>query len=904
MLKAHNISEKQPIKFFHKPILRSWLKIAVVIIVITATIYLSASSIYKDSVVKLEAENIHQDMDRIVDAINNQLNLLQIVAIDYAVWDETYDFARNLNKNFLDNNFPPEIMKNLNLNFVLVVDLKKNIIGKTFYNLEKNSLHFISKIIDKKNKDKIEFVNHTGSFYTPDGLVLYAASPIFNSDKEGSFNGIIQMGNLLDKEELEKIAQITNINFEIKSIAEVNLTNNFVSKLLENPQGRGLKKVSDNLAYGYQLIRDERGDVIAVIKIINDRPIYRNGLAGLAYLENCLLMVAIIFIAMSKKFIHNLEGEIKKRHQIEKIRKKEQQLAYTTFDSIIDGVILTDAEKRIVFINPVAEELTDWQAYQAVGQPLEQVYQVIQAKTANITKQKQLLNWQDDKDLVDLIGDKILISRRGTQYSVDESMATIRENGELSGCVVVFRDVSKSRQMAYELAWQANYDSLTKLLNRRAFETHLDKTLTQVKEAQGTHCLALIDLDHFKYVNDTCGHPVGDELLKQVSQIFKEIIPTTHTIARLGGDEFGIIFSNCSLPLALSFTQKLCEAIQDYRFYWQNQVFRVGISIGLTAITQETKKIDTLFIEADLACYAAKQNGRGRVEVYCRENPLPQRLELQWVGKIHQALIQNRFCLFYQPIISLKNDHPQGEHYEVLLRLKDESGNLLSPGMFLPVAERYDLMPTLDRWVIQTLFSTQKQHYNSMWERACAENFECLYSINLSGSSLNDEQFIDFVYDELQNHQIPPQVICFEITETVAITNLNKTINFIKRLKALGCKFALDDFGTGMSSFNYLKKMPVDYLKIDGCFIEEILEDAIAYSMVKVINEIAHLMGIKTVAEFVKNKGILEKVNSLNIDYGQGYFIAEPRPLCVNQENSKVDQQDSIFQPTLKNLLS
>lgn len=430
-------------------------------------------------------------------------------------------------------------------------------------------------------------------------------------------------------------------------------------------------------------------------------------------------------------------------------------------------------------------------------------------------------------------------------------------------------------QVNEQLSWQATHDALTGLFNRRKFEKCLEEAVISAKNLNQEHTLCYIDLDRFKLVNDTCGHVAGDELLRQLSALLQSQCRKTDTLARLGGDEFGLVLYQCSLKQALQVTQALNESIQKFQFIWQDKPFTISASIGLVTINSYSKSLDSALIAADAACYGAKNKGRNRVHVYHTDDGevAQQRSEMQWVAKLNQALADDRFCLYYQPIASLNAQSNLEEHYEVLLRLMTETGEVISPQAFLPAAEQYNLMPTIDRWVLSKFFKSFAK------SGAITSHLRHLYAINLSGASVNDDQFINFLKQQFQLYQIPPQQICFEITETVAIANLNKAAQLIRELRAMGCRFALDDFGSGMSSFTYLKHLPVDYLKIDGSFIKDIVNDPIAASMVEAINSIGHVMGIKTIAEFVADQNILDKVKEIGVDYAQGYAISPPQPL-------------------------
>ncbi|MDJ0702275.1 MAG: EAL domain-containing protein [Leptolyngbyaceae cyanobacterium MO_188.B28] len=360
-------------------------------------------------------------------------------------------------------------------------------------------------------------------------------------------------------------------------------------------------------------------------------------------------------------------------------------------------------------------------------------------------------------------------------------------------------------------------------------------------------------------MNDTCGHAAGDQLLKQVASVLRSQVRESDTIARLGGDEFAAILYNCSLDSALGAAQDLLTSIQNFRFVWCDKSFTIGVSIGVVPCHPHQDSLADLMKAADTACYTAKNQGRNQVYVVqdTQQTLAQQSREMNWIARIHQALETDQFCLFYQNIAPLQPKQETGEHYEVLIRLRDTDGSLIPPMAFVPTAERYGLMRRIDRWVIHTLFETQGRHYRQQHRRGQAQtNNRATYAINLSGETLNDEQFIEFLQTELHRYQIPPQVLCFEITETAAISNLHRAKVLIEQLRNLGCRFALDDFGVGMSSFSYLKHLPVDYIKIDGAFVKNLLSNSVDAAVVKAIGQIAYAMGIATIAEFVEDEQV------------------------------------------------
>ena len=545
-----------------------------------------------------------------------------------------------------------------------------------------------------------------------------------------------------------------------------------------------------------------------------------------------------------RQLLGGVANDITELKLLEQQLFEEKELAQVTLQSIGDAVITTDASGKIKYLNPVAEKLTGWSLQDALAKPLAEVFRVVN-ETTHLTVENAVEKALRSGCTVGFTKDSVLITRDGTDIAIDESAAPIRaKDGQIVGAVMVFQDVSQTRSMARQLSWQATHDALTGLFNRKELEQRLEVALSSAKRESQQHALCYLDLDRFKIVNDTCGHTAGDELLRQIATLFQGSMRSSDTLARLGGDEFGILLEGCPLESAVRIANTLLQRIQKFRFVWQDKTFNIGVSIGLVIVNAESLSINSVLSTADAACYMAKNKGRNRVHIYqANDSELAlAKGETQWVMRIAQALEENRFCLYHQKIVSTASTQPHKEHYEVLLRLNDEMGNVVSPMAFIPAAERYNFMQAIDRWVISKLFARLGQ---TKWSRITSEssNYGCIYAINLSSASINEDQFMDFLREQLALHQIPPQVICFEITETVAIANMGKATSLSHALKELGYRFALDDFGMKLSSFGYLKHLAVDYLKIDGSFVKHIVEEQIDLAMVQAINKIGHLMG-------------------------------------------------------------
>ncbi|MEP6487159.1 EAL domain-containing protein [Microcoleus vaginatus GB2-A3] len=570
--------------------------------------------------------------------------------------------------------------------------------------------------------------------------------------------------------------------------------------------------------------------------------------------------------------------EIEERQRLEESLFAEKELAQVTLESIGDAVITTDAEGNVRYFNPIAERLTGWKAHEVQGVPLSTVFLIVDSVTGEPVENpinKALL----EQRIVSLPHNTILIAHDGTEYPIADSAAPIRDRkGQIIGAVMVFHDVTESRYLSRQLSWAASHDALTGLINRRRFEQHLVDAIASVEDSNQQHALCYLDLDQFKVINDTAGHIAGDELLRQITTLLQKGLPGNDTLARLGGDEFGLLLTQCPLSQATQIAENLKDLVHQFRFIWNGNTFIIGVSIGVVAIDHTTQNLMELLGAADAACYAAKARGRNCVHIYRLDDGelIKQRGERQLISKITRALETNSFCLYYQKIVSITSK-PLVEHYEILLRMLDEDGKIVSPNEFIPAAERYGLITEIDCWVIETFFS----NYHNLPEKKVFS--QGLYTINLSGASISNNQFLRLLIEQFSRYQVPPQAIGFEITETAAIANFEQARYFISELKKIGCRFALDDFGSGLSSFAYLLNLPVDYLKIDGAFVKNINHNLISQALVEGFNRIAHAMNLETIAEFVEDETILEKLREIGVDYAQGYGIARPVPINFNR---------------------
>ncbi|MBF4208509.1 MULTISPECIES: EAL domain-containing protein [Pseudomonas] len=600
-------------------------------------------------------------------------------------------------------------------------------------------------------------------------------------------------------------------------------------------------------------------------------------------LATALFLIALAWMRSSKL--------LAQRQAFANALEVEKERAQITLESIGDGVITTDVEGCIAYMNPAAEQLTHWHAAQAQGLPLAALFSLLDenAEKDSLTLVERVL----EGGLKGGSEHTKLIQRLdGSTVSVTLVGAPIMAEGKVSGIVLVLHDMTQERQYIANLSWQATHDALTGLANRREFEYRLELALNALARKPARHSLMFLDLDQFKLVNDTCGHAAGDELLRHICAVLQAGLREGDTLARLGGDEFGILLENCPQEQAERIAESLRQAVQSLHFVWKGRPFMTTVSLGLVHIAQGPATLEASLRAADMACYMAKEKGRNRVQVYhADDSELSMRFgEMAWIQRLHVALEENRFCLYAQEIAAL-GPHEGVGHIEILLRLHDESGRIILPDSFIPAAERYGLMTALDRWVVRSVFKVIRQCLDEQRDGPLA-----MCAINLSGSSIGDDKFLEYLQRLFAEFAIPPHMICFEITETSAIANLGSAIRFINELKGLGCRFSLDDFCAGMSSFAYLKHLPVDFLKIDGSFVKDMLDDPINRAMVEVINHIGHVMGKRTIAEFVETPLIEQALQEIGVDYAQGYLIERPQVFtCDSLQRKRIAARPLLF---------
>jgi PAS domain S-box/diguanylate cyclase (GGDEF) domain len=588
------------------------------------------------------------------------------------------------------------------------------------------------------------------------------------------------------------------------------------------------------------------------------------------------------------------------RKEAEDALFQQKERLQITLQSIGDAVITTDLEGQVDFLNPTAEKLTGWSLEMALGKPLETIFHVVDERTKKPVA-NPVRKCLRHGEVLGLGTNSLLVSRIGREFSIQDSAAPIRDRQRnIVGAVLVFQDVTEARKLAQQVAHQASHDPLTGLVNRREFEKRLDRAFNSAKLQAAEHALCFVDLDGFKIVNDTAGHTAGDELLKQIASLLSRFGRSRDSLARLGGDEFCLLMENCSIDRALIVAERMVDAVRSYGFSWDGRIFNVGASVGLIPINQKSTSVQKILTDADLACYTAKDLGRNRVHTnYERGRGEGSRsVPLVHIGAIQKALDENLFCLFCQPIVSLVDRQPMFTMYEVLLRMLDDRGALIRPDAFIPIAERYGIMPSIDRWVIRE--TLQKA------AGLAGINAKCTLTINLSGHTINDVSLFDYFANQLTESGFCAEQLCVEITETATIHNFKDAAKLIAELRGRGCRFALDDFGKGVSSMAYLKNMSVDYLKIDGSFVSSMADNRIDRAMIAAMNEMAHALNIKTIAECAESAPVVDQLARLGVDYVQGFAVGRPRPLETLLSGVSVAPQSTAggaaAQPTLSSV--
>lgn len=561
--------------------------------------------------------------------------------------------------------------------------------------------------------------------------------------------------------------------------------------------------------------------------------------------------------------------------------KKQERWSSAILHSIEDGIIATNQTGLIEFMNPVAEKITNYSQDDVKNLSLDEIFELTDSKTQTIITMPVFSKTNTEPFI---FKNSFMSNKKRNSIHIEGSIAAIIDkNSNIEGQVLAFRDITEKHKLSQTISYQSKHDTLTGLLNREWFSKILEELIEESITEGASHAFLYMDLDQFRVVNDVCGHTAGDEMLLTTTNVINKVIRSSDTSARLGGDEFGILLKGAHLQQALFIAKRLQSRLVESKVIRDTQVFNINTSIGIVMLTENSKDLHSVLAAADDACFIAKDEGGKKITVYNDDENLfvKRRGEMQWISRLTKALEEHQFELFYQPIEPLDKTQIQLKKCEVLIRMKDENEGYIPPNEFLPSAERYKLMPAIDRWVINNAFLNHKL----LSDKIGKENNNYMFSVNLSPDFLAEEDSLDFIIFKFEEYEIDPKQICFEITETTAIGNMQAATDFIHKLKNIGCLFSLDDFGSGFSSFNYLKNLPVDFLKIDGIFVKDMDEDSVNRAMVEAINSLGQVIGLKTIAEFVRNADIIEELRKIGVDYIQGYEIGKPEPLSGLIEN-------------------
>ena len=882
------------------------LAMAAGMLLLFALIFFVARTVLLDGYSKLEKDKTNILINSAISLINEQSNQLSSSVRDNAHSDEIYEYMVTQNSVFIEPNFNDNLFTNVKVNAIFIVNNDGETLYERGFDYASGKPWHIPDLLEQAIKAGGTLIDPTkssqsGLFWTPEGICIVSAVDILDSNEKKPRRGTLVMVRLLDESLIAHIATILGTKLSVDPMRddEVDVLS---PKLIKGE--KVIIPMSNSQVAGFALIDIiNADDTKLLLSTVGDRKIFEQGQSSLIFLYWAALLAALLLGAFSwlldklvltrlarlnenvkqigqsastsgrvKDFsgndelaslAHGINGMLLRLDESQHALQFEKERAQVTLAGIADAVITSDNKACVLYMNAAAERLTGVNANYASGKPLHWLFNLMAEDNTTSVDSTWLTDSAASQDEV------ILQRADGQAFTISKSASQLHDaNGLLFGTVTVLHDVTMLRALSQQLSYQARYDSLTGLINRYEFDCKAQAAIEDVASGDRVHCLAYIDLDKFKIVNDTCGHAAGDLLLKQLADHLKAKVRSSDSLARLGGDEFALLLMGCSLDKANDIVNSLLQAVQDYCFSFEDKVFKVGASIGLIEITpDQIHTLGDLLSRVDSACYAAKGDGGNCIHIYRADDRLieDRNSQMQWVSRINTALQHNTFVLYMQPLAGLKMNDEQ--HCELLIRMQGENGKLYPPGSFLPIAERYHLMPQIDRWVVNAALTI-------IARKGAAFNMVC--AINLSGQSLSQEGFLDFVIDQIKHHKVNAKQLCFEITETAVITNLNKARQFIQALRAIGCRFSLDDFGSGLSSFAYLKNLEVDIIKIDGMFVKAIASNTINRAMVESINNIGHVMGLQTIAEFAENDAIINMLKEIGVDYAQGYGVAMP----------------------------
>jgi diguanylate cyclase (GGDEF)-like protein/PAS domain S-box-containing protein len=860
---------------------------------------------------QLEQDKTLIQIGSAVSLLQEQSQQLEGIVSDWAQWDDTYQHIITPTPRYIESNYGSDTFRHLNINGVILVGLEGETLFKKGFDAESGHPWPIPKMIEQAATKGGALLGSTsgkghasGLFWTPEGICFVSAFDVLPSNGQGPANGRLIMVRCINQSLVQHIEKILDAHITIETLTGQDLSADRMAAVtkMRNEGGMAVIPLQDQEVAGYALIENIGGSDQLIVRTVGDRRIFEQGKFNLHFLLWSMVLIALMLVIFSwllhklvlsrltrlsenvkcigdstattrlqelsgndelSSLAHGINGMLERLEQTQYALHFEKERAQATLAAIADAVITSDADRRVTYMNKAAEYLTGVDLSEAKGKTLPSLFSLMSEDKSSPIDSVWLIDPANDFDEV------ILNRTDGQNFVIRKSTASLRDpSGSYFGAVTVLHDVTTIRSLSKQLIFQARHDALTGLINRYEFDRIAQNALEDISTEKPAHCLAYIDLDQFKVVNDTCGHMAGDMLLRQIASQLKDKMRNSDTLARLGGDEFAVLLTGCDLDKGYKVLMGLLQVVQEYRFTFDDKVFKIGASIGLTEITPYyNRTLSELLSTVDSACYAAKEEGGNRIHVSRPDDKdLKQHnCQLNWVSRIHQGLEKNQLVLYVQRMRTLKAGAEQ--HCELLVRMRDDDGVLYPPGYFLPVAERYHLMPLIDRWVVREALSIIARK---------GPDFHDICSINLSGQTLSSDGVLEYIIDQIKTHNVAPQRLCFEITETAVIANLNKAQQFIHALHKMGCRFSLDDFGSGLSSFVYLKNLDVDFLKIDGLFVRAIVNNKIDRAMVESINHVGHVIGLQNIAEFAENEDIIDILKEIGVDYAQGYGVCKP----------------------------
>lgn len=879
--------------------------VAAGMVLLFTILFLTARMVLLDGYTKLESNKTLIQVSSAVTLLNEQVQQLDGIVSEYAHWDDTYQYMVQPDARYIDSNYTNETFNHLKVKAIIIVNPEGEAVYKRGFDFTVGKPWNIPKSLEQAVSKRGLFldsskVHLTGFFWTSEGACIVTAMDIQPSASKGMRRGTLIMVRHVDQALLEHIEKVIGAKLSIQPL--IKGKNIDLEKKLAI-SGMVIKPINDKEVSGHALITAVDAQSNLIVSTLGSREIFEQGESTSSLLSWATSIIALMLAAISwmldrmvlirlermsedvkrisdsadmsgrvrqfngqdelSSLSHGINGMLDRIEDSRYELQLEKERAQVTLEGIADAVITSNEFGYVLYMNAAAERLTGVNLSEAKIKTLHSLFRLLAEDRITAMDSEWLTDSYSTQEEV------ILERADGEEFVIRKSASPLYDSdGHTFATVTVLHDVTMLRRLSNQLSFQASHDQLTGLINRYEFDRKTQVAIDDAKTENRVHCLAYIDLDQFKIVNDTCGHMAGDVLLKQLANHIKAKVRSSDTLARLGGDEFALLLMGCDLVKAQEIIEGLLQVVREYRFTFDDKVFKIGASVGLTEISPHYNlTLSELLSTVDSACYTAKEEGGNRIHIYRSDDSdiKEHNNQLEWVSRIHLGLEKKQFVLYIQRMASLSEGAEL--HCELLIRMQAMDGSYYPPGYFLPAAERYHLMPKIDRWVVGEALSIIARK---------GASFPYVCAINLSGQTLSEEGFLEYVIEQIKLHKVDTRRICFEITETSVIANLNKARQFMHALREIGCRFSLDDFGSGLSSFAYLKNLEVDFLKIDGMFVKAIVNNKIDRAMVESINNVGHVMGLHTIAEFAENDDIINMLKEIGVDYAQGYGVAKP----------------------------